>query len=65
VINRERELAGQRVAIELAEGDNMVGRPLMIRVEVRRPGGAHLARATVIQLTGRTSRPFVVRARAR
>ncbi|MBC7522444.1 MAG: general secretion pathway protein GspK [Sandarakinorhabdus sp.] len=65
VINRERELAGQRVAIELAEGDNMIGRPLMIRVEVRRPGGARLSRAVVIQLTGEASRPFVVRARAR
>lgn len=65
VINRERELAGQRVAIELAEGDNIIGRPLTIRVEVRRPGGARLVRATVIELTGRTSRPFLVRARAR
>jgi len=65
VINRERELAGQRVAIELAEGDTMIGRPLMVRVEVRRPGGAHMVRAVVIELTGGSSRPFVVRARAR
>jgi len=63
VINRERELAGQRVAIELAEGDVLEGRPLTIRVEARRPGGSFLTRATVIALTGNVGSPFVVRAR--
>jgi general secretion pathway protein K len=63
VINRERELAGQRVAIELAEGDVLEGRPLTIRVEARRPGGSFLTRATVIALTGNAGSPFVVRAR--
>ncbi|MFZ4689194.1 MAG: general secretion pathway protein GspK [Polymorphobacter sp.] len=63
VINRERELAGQRVAIELAEGDVLAGRPLTIRVEARRPGGSVLRRATVIALTGFADNPFVVRAR--
>jgi len=63
VINRERELAGQRVAIELAEGDMLEGRPLTIRVEARRPGGSFLTRATVIALTGNVGSPFVVRAR--
>lgn len=62
VINRERELAGQRVAIELAESDALVGRPLTIRVEARRPGGGRFVRATVIELTGRAASPYVVRA---
>jgi len=62
VINRERELAGQRVAIELAENDSLVGRPLTIRVEARRPGGGCVVRAMVIELTGRAESPYVVRA---
>lgn len=63
VINRERELAGQRVAIELAEEESLVGRPLTIRVEARRPGGSRFVRATLIELTGRKEMPHVVRAR--
>lgn len=63
VINRERERAGQRVAIELAEGDVLAGRPLTIRIEARRPGGGRLVRAWVVELTGRAASPFVVRAR--
>lgn len=61
VINRERELAGQRVAIELAEAESLVGRPLTVRVAARRPGGSRFDRATVIELTGRRDTPFVVR----
>lgn len=61
VINRERELAGQRVAIDLAEAESLIGRPLTIRVVARRPGGSRLVRATVIELTGRADSPYVVR----
>ncbi len=61
VINRERELAGQRVAIDLAETESLVGRPLTIRVVARRPGGSRLMRATVIQLTGRPDVPYGIR----
>jgi general secretion pathway protein K len=63
VINRERELAGQRVAIELAGGDVLTGRPLTIRVVARRPGGSRLERGTVVELTGNPATPYVVRAR--
>jgi general secretion pathway protein K len=62
VISRERELAGQRVAIDLAEEESLVGRPLTVRVEARRPGGGHFERATLIELTGRREAPYVVRA---
>ena len=46
VIEREREAAGQRTAIELADGESLVGRPLDIVVEARREGGARLVRTT-------------------
>ena len=61
VINRSRELAGQRVAIELAEEESLIGRPLVVRVAARRPGGSQLVRVTHIELTGRRTAPFVVR----
>jgi hypothetical protein len=63
VINRQRELAGQRVAIDLADGDSLTGRPLTVRVVARRPGGSRLERGTVIELTGQPNQPYVVRAR--
>ncbi len=62
VIARERELAGQRVAIDLAEEESLVGHPLTIRVTARRSGGGRLERAWLIELTGRQEQPYVVRA---
>ena len=61
VIDRERELAGQRPAIELAEAETLAGRPLTIRITALRPGGGRFTRATLIELTGRTAQPYVVR----
>lgn len=61
-INRQRELDGQRTAIELGEDIDLVGRPLMISVEATRPDGARAARQMVIELTGSDVRPYVVRA---
>ena len=60
VIQRERELAGQRPAIELGPDETLVGRPLLIRVETR-DGDAKVRRATVIELTGSRIRPYVIR----
>lgn len=60
-INRQRELDGQRAAIELGEDIELVGRPLMISVEALRPDGARAARQMVIELTGSEVRPYVVR----
>lgn len=62
VIARERELAGQRVAIDLAEEETLVGRSLTVRVVARRPGGGRLERATLLELTGRSESPYVIRA---
>lgn len=60
VIDRERERAGERPAIELNSDETLVGRPLMIRV-VARDGSAATQRATVIELTGSSDRPYVIR----
>jgi general secretion pathway protein K len=60
-INRQRELDGQRTAIELGEDIDLVGRPLTISVEASRPGGARAVRQMVIELTGSDVRPYVVR----
>lgn len=61
-INRQRELDGQRTAIELGEAIDLVGRPLMISVEATRPEGARAKRQMIVELTGSDARPYVVRA---
>jgi general secretion pathway protein K len=62
VIQRQRELAGQRPAIELSEGENLIGRPLTIRITARDGNRAKFTRAFVIELTGNERKPYVVRA---
>jgi general secretion pathway protein K len=61
VINRQRELDGQRPAIELGDDFSLEGRPLMIVVEARRTDGTRAERRMVIELTGSSARPYVVR----
>jgi general secretion pathway protein K len=61
-ISRQRELDGQRTAIELGEALDLVGRPLMITVEATRPDGARRVQKMVVELTGSEIRPYVVRA---
>lgn len=60
-IQRARELAGQRVAIELSDGESLVGRPLTVRVVARDGAGGIVRRVTEIELTGTRERPYVVR----
>jgi len=60
-INRQRELDGQRAAIELGDAIDLVGRPLTIAVEAKRPDGARAKRRMIIELTGSDSRPYIVR----
>lgn len=60
-IDRAREQAGQRTAIELATEGDLVGRPLTIVVDASLAGGGHARRRTVVELTGAAARPFVVR----
>lgn len=60
-IQRQRELSGQRVAIEIGEAVDLVGRPLSIIVEAQRPSGARVERRSIIELTGSPERPYLVR----
>ncbi|HPU15559.1 MAG TPA: type II secretion system protein GspK [Polymorphobacter sp.] len=60
-IARARELAGDRVAIDLADAGTLVGRPLQIRVDARGPGSARLQRRVSVELTGRRSPAYIVR----
>lgn len=62
IIERERELAGQRPAIELGEDVSLVGRPLTVAVDARLANGAEAHRRTVIELTGAARARYIVRA---
>lgn len=61
-INRQRELDGQRTAIELGDAIDLVGRPLTITIEAERPDGARSKRQVIIELTGADARPYIIRA---
>ena len=61
-IARERELAGQRPAIELADAAEMIARPITIVSLAVLPGGARAERRMVVELTGSKERPYAVRA---
>ncbi|WCM29727.1 general secretion pathway protein GspK [Sphingomonas sp. QA11] len=61
-INRARELAGQRTAIELTDTASLTGRPLTIIVDAALPDGARAIRRIVVELTGVANRPYFVRA---
>jgi general secretion pathway protein K len=60
-IDRQRELQGQRPALEITEDEDLIRRPLTVRVTVTDGGRGRYERATVIELTGLRDRPFVVR----
>ncbi len=61
-INRQRELDGQRAAIELGDAIDLVGRPLTITIDAVRPDGARSRRQVIVELTGADTRPYIIRA---
>lgn len=61
LIDRRRELAGQRTAIDLTPDSELVAHPLMITSMASTPDGARAVRRQVIELTGAAVRPYVVR----
>ena len=63
VIERQRELAGERPALDIVPPINLVGRALTIRVTAQDARDGRFQAATVVQLTGRPERPYLVRAR--
>lgn len=60
-IVRQRELSGQRTAIEIGEDVDLTGRPLTIVVEARRADGSRALRRTIVELTGSPQRPYIIR----
>lgn len=60
-IQRKRELAGQTTALEFTSETDLIGKPLSIIVDARLPDGAGTVRTQIVELTGSTLRPYVVR----
>jgi general secretion pathway protein K len=49
IIARQREMAGQRTALELGDRPPLGARPLTVRITAQLPDGAKLERATIIE----------------
>jgi hypothetical protein len=62
VLEREREIAGERTAIDIADEGRMVGRAFTVVVTATDAQGGRLRRSTVVELTGDAARPYLVRA---
>ncbi len=60
-IERQREVSGERAALDTAPPLSLAGRPLTIRVDVRDRRGDTLQRANVVELTRAPGRPYVLR----
>lgn len=63
VIERQRELAGQRTAISDTEEANIAARPLTVRVLAEDGNGGRLSRATIIEFPRGRGGPWVIRLR--
>ncbi|MDF0487765.1 type II secretion system protein GspK [Sphingomonas sp. H39-1-10] len=61
-IDREKELAGQQTAIAFANTNGLTGRPLTVNVEAKLPDGARSFRRIVVELTGVSTQPYLIRA---
>ncbi|GEN99033.1 hypothetical protein NSE01_08660 [Novosphingobium sediminis] len=61
VIERRREIAGQRPAFPITDPADWSGRVVTIIAMARGPGGAQAQRRVVVQLTGKPRQPYVVR----
>jgi hypothetical protein len=60
-INRARDLQGERTALDASQPMRLVGRALMVRVRAHNDAGAELQTSTIIELTGLSARPYIVR----
>jgi hypothetical protein len=61
VLIRERELAGDRPALEIAPDESLDGRALTIDATARDGRGGQAIRSVVIELTGNPDRPYWIR----
>ena len=60
-IERLRELRGQRTALDTEAEPDLRARALTVRVTAESPNGGRFTRATIVELTGRPARPFLIR----
>ena len=61
VIERQREIAGQRPALAIKDPADWAGRVVTVIAVARGPGGAQAQRRVVVQITGRARQPYVLR----
>ena len=61
VIERRREIAGQRPAFAITDPADWSGRVVTVIAVARGPGGAQAQRRVVVQLTGKPREPYVLR----
>ncbi len=63
LLNRQRELAGQRAALEIGSPNALIGRPLTIAVEARLGGHSRSRLRQIVILTGLAANPYVLKDR--
>lgn len=61
VIERRREIAGQRPAFAISDADDWRGRLVTIIAVARGPGGAQAQRRVLAEITGKPRQPYVLR----
>lgn len=64
VLQRQRELAGQRTALGASEDADIAARPLTVRTLAEDGNGGRLERATIIEFPRGRAGPWVIRYRA-
>ena len=58
ILERQREMNGQKVALEFSDPKRLVNRALTIKVVAKGSGGARATRRALVFLTGKPSRPY-------
>lgn len=61
VLERQRELSGERAAFETPPEINLVGRPVTVRVAARDDEGASYHRSVIVEFTGNKNNPYWIR----
>lgn len=60
VIERQRELAGEQVALDNLKPNAIFGHPLTIAVDADAIGGGHAHQETVVVVTGQSIQPYLI-----
>lgn len=61
VIERRREIAGQRPAFSITDPADWKGRVVTVIAAARGPGGAEVQRRVVVEITGKPRQPYILR----